>query len=86
VHHAAPADVHFEGVGAIEANITRVNTENIQKAGLSFQGGETRSNHDSIQVEWLVATPTGQAVATGRDFLLINEEGKIAKLYMFNGV
>lgn len=86
VHHAAPADVHFEGVDAIEANITRVNTENIQKAGLSFQEGDIRSNHDSLQVEWSVQAPNGQTVATGRDFLLINDEGKITKLYMFNGV
>ncbi|MEZ3159453.1 nuclear transport factor 2 family protein [Microbacterium sp. BWT-B31] len=86
VHHAAPADVHFEGVDAIEANITQVNTENIQKAGLSFQEGDIRTNHDSLQVEWSVSTPAGQTVATGRDFLLLNEDGKVAKLYMYNGI
>lgn len=86
VHHAAPADAHFEGVDAIEANITRVNTENIQKAGLSFHEGEIRENHDAIQIEWSVSAPNGHTVGTGRDFLLINAEGKITTLYMFNGV
>jgi hypothetical protein len=86
VHHAAPADVDFEGIEAIEANITRVNTDNIQKVGLSFHEGEIRPNHDSIQIEWSVSTPNGQTVGTGRDFLLINSKGKIATLYMFNGV
>lgn len=86
VHHAAPADVHFEGIEAIEANITRVNTENIQKAGVTFHEGDVRPNHDAIQVEWSVAAPNGKTVGTGRDFLFINDEGKITKLYMFNGV
>lgn len=86
VHHAAPADVHFEGIEAIERNIARVNTENIQKAGLKFQTGEVRPNHDSIQLEWSVTTPDGKTVATGRDFLLVNDSGKVTALYMFNGV
>lgn len=86
VHYAAPANIHFDGADAIEANITRVNTENIQKAGLSFREGETRVNHDALQVEWSVAAPNGQTVASGRDFLMLNDAGKVTKLYMFNGV
>lgn len=86
VHYAAPANVRFEGADAIEANITRVNSENIQKAGLSFREGETRENHNALQVEWSVAEPNGQTVASGRDFLVLNDAGKVAKLYMFNGV
>ena len=84
-HHAAPANVTFTGCEEIEANIARVNSENLVRAGLGFARGEHRENHNSIQLEWTVNTPDGTPVARGRDFLILNAEGRIAKLYMFNG-
>ncbi|MCX4471340.1 nuclear transport factor 2 family protein [Micromonospora sp. NBC_01655] len=84
-HHAAPANVTFTGREEIEANITRVNNENLVKAGLSFAPGDFRENHNSVQLEWTVNTPDGTTIARGRDFLLLNPEGQIEKLYMFNG-
>lgn len=84
-HHAAPAGITFTGREEIEANIARVNSENLVGAGLSFARGEFRVNHNSIQLEWTVNTPDGTTVARGRDFLLLNPEGQIEKLYMFNG-
>ncbi|MFJ4210488.1 hypothetical protein ACIPY2_18705 [Paenarthrobacter sp. NPDC089675] len=85
VQYVAPANISLEGADAIEANITRVNTENIQKAGLQFQKGKIIPNHNSVQVEWTVAAPNGQTVASGRDFLLLGEDGRATALYMFQG-
>lgn len=84
-HYAAPANVKFESRDAILANITRINTENIQKAGLQFQVGSITPNHNAIQIEWAVAAPNGTVVGTGRDFLVLNNEGKATTLHMFNG-
>jgi hypothetical protein len=86
VHYAAPANVAFRGIDAIASNIRRVNSENIQKAGLSFTAGQALFNHDTVQLEWSVETPAGKTVATGRDFLLVNDQGQVHALYMFNGV
>lgn len=86
VHYAVPANVQFRGVEAIESNIKRVNTENIQGNGLSFTSGDVTANHNTLQLEWSVETPSGQTVATGRDFLLISDDGRVQALYMFNGV
>ena len=84
-HYAAPANVSFVSRDAILANITRINTENIQKAGLQFQVGSITPNHNAIQIEWAVTTPDGKVVGTGRDFLVLNNEGKAITLHMFNG-
>ena len=86
VHYAVPANVEFRGIEAIESNIKRVNKENIQGNGLSFTSGDVTPNHNTLQLEWSVETPSGQTVATGRDFLLINDDGRVQALYMFNGV
>lgn len=84
VHYAAPANEKFTGVDEIEANIARVNTENIQKAGLKFRAGGFVVNHDSVQVNWEVTDPGGAKVlGAGRDFLLLDEDGRIKALYMF---
>ncbi len=83
-HYAAPANVKFEGRDAILANITRINNENIQKAGLQFLVGSITPNHNAIQIEWSVAAPNGTVVGKGRDFLILNSEGKAVTLHMFN--
>ena len=84
VHYAAPANEKFSGIDQIEANIARVNTENIQKAGLKFRAGGFVPNHNSVQVQWEVTDPGGAKVlGAGRDFLLLDEDGRIKALYMF---
>lgn len=85
VHYAAPANVSFSGIGEIEANIARINKENIQKAGLQFSSGDAVPNHNSVQLEWAVANGSGKTVATGRDFLLLDDDGRVTALYMFTG-
>lgn len=82
-HYVAPADITVEGVAAIEANIARVNRENIQTAGLRFRRGTTTPNHNSVQVEREVADPSGNTVGTSRDLLLLDANGRISTLYMF---
>jgi hypothetical protein len=86
VHYSAPSNVSFSGVGEIEANIARINKENIQQAGLGFRPGRSVPNHDSVHVEWEVVHPSGKTLAAGRDFLLLDGDGKITTLYMFTGL
>jgi hypothetical protein len=83
--YVAPANIALSGVKAIEANIARVNRENIQAAGLSFREGKSTPNHNSVQVEWEVADPSGNTVGSGRDFLLLNDDSRVTALYMFMG-
>jgi hypothetical protein len=83
--YVAPADITLQGAEAIEANIARVNRENIQTAGLHFRHGATTPNHNSVQVEWEVADSSGNTVGTGRDFLLLDDNGRVTALYMFRG-
>ncbi len=85
IHYAVPANIKFEGRDAILINIARINAENIQKVGLQFQVGSITPNHNAIQIEWAVAAPNGAVVGTGRDFLVLNNEGKVITLHMFNG-
>ena len=84
VHYAAPANVSFTGIEAIEANIARVNTENLG-AGLQIRQGDFLPNHNAVQLQWEVMTPGGKTIGTRRDFLLLNDAGRITALYVFNG-
>ena len=85
VQYVSPANVSLSGVDAIEANIARVNKENIQQAGMSFAEGEVTPNHNALQVRWSVVNPAGATVGTGRDFLVLDDDGQVAALYMFMG-
>jgi hypothetical protein len=83
--YVTPGDLTLQGSAAIEANIARVNRENIQTAGLHFRQGATRSNHNSVQVEWEVVDSAGHTKGTGRDFLLLDNNGRVTAPYMFRG-
>ncbi len=83
VHHAAPANVMFDGRDAILANVTSINEQAIQGAGLKFIGGVSVPNGNGILIEWSAEAPNGKTVRTGRDFLILNDEGKASNLYMF---
>jgi len=85
VHYAAPANETFTGITQIEETIARVNKENIQQAGLQFRKGAIVPNHDSVHVQWEVLAPNGTKVGGGRDFLLLDSDGRIKYLYMFAG-
>jgi len=85
VQYVSPANVSLTGVDAIEANIARVNKENIQQAGMTFTEGEVTPNHNALQVRWSVVNPAGATVGTGRDFLVLDDEGRVTALYMFMG-
>lgn len=82
-HYAAPANVSFQGREAIIANVTSVNKGAIQGAGLKFKSGPSVVNHNSILVEWSAEAPNGQTVRSGRDIMILNDEGKATLLYMF---
>ncbi len=83
VKYVAPANVSIPGIEAIEANIARVNKENIQEAGLEFRAGETVVNHNSAHMNWEVVAGGKKVVGSGRDFLLFNDDGQVTALYMF---
>jgi hypothetical protein len=83
VHYAAPANVSFVGRENILANVTNINMGAVQKAGLKFKGEAGIANHNSILVEWSAEAPNGQTVRSGRDILILNDEGKASTLYMF---
>ncbi len=82
-HYAAPANVSFIGRAAILENVTKINTQAIQTAGLKFIGGDAVGNGNSILIEWAAQAPNGTTVQSGRDILVLNEEGKAQTLYMF---
>ncbi len=54
-------------------------------AGLDFREVKTTPNHNSVQVEWEVADSGGNTVGAGRDFLLLDDGGRVTALYMFMG-
>jgi len=83
VHYAAPANVTFDGREAILANVTSINEQAIQGAGLKFIGGVSVPNGNGILIEWSAEAPNGKTVRTGRDILILNDEGKASTLYMF---
>jgi hypothetical protein len=83
VHHAAPANLSFVGRDQILANIASVNKEAIQKAGLKFKTEASTGNHNAILYEWSAEAPNGRIVRTGRDLMILNDQGKIKALYMF---
>lgn len=83
VHHAAPANVTFDGRDEIIANVTSINEKAIQGAGLTFIGGVSVPNGNGILIEWSAEAPNGQTVQSGRDILILNDEGKASNLYMF---
>lgn len=82
-HYAAPAGVSFIGRDAILQNVANINMQAIQTAGLKFVGGDAVGNGDSILVEWSAQAPNGATVQSGRDILVLNDEGKVETLYMF---
>lgn len=83
-HHATPPGITIAGRAAIEGNIARINRDNLIDKGLSFGRGKYIPNHNSIQVERTVSAPDGTVIGGGRDFLILNTEGQIQTLYMFN--
>ena len=83
VHHIAPADVSFVGRDEIEANIARVHKENIAALGLQFRVGTAVLNANSVQLPWEIASPAGDTVKSGTDFFILDEDGYISALYMF---
>lgn len=84
VQYVAPANVTFEGSKKIEANVAKVNKENIQRAGLTFAYSKPVVNHNSVQLKWQVAKGA-KIVRKGTDFLVLDAAGRITRLYMFSG-
>lgn len=84
--YIAGEDLKFEGRDAIVENMDRVNKQQIQGAGVVFGFGKTVANHNGIYQEWDITAPNGNVVRTGRDFYLLDDEGKITDFYMYGGV
>ncbi|MDT7729680.1 MAG: hypothetical protein QOI21_6256 [Actinomycetota bacterium] len=84
VHYVSPGDISFAGRDKIEANITTVHDEQIQKAGLAFTVGGAERNRDTMKLDWKIATPAGATVLSGTDVFVLDENGRIRTLYMFH--
>ena len=86
VQYIAGDDLKFAGRDEIVKNMERVNKEQIQGGGVVFGFGKTVPNHDGVYQEWDITAPNGNVVRTGRDFYLLNDEGKVTAFYMYGGV
>jgi hypothetical protein len=83
VHHISPAGVSFAGREAIEANIARVHKDTIAAHGLKFRVGTAVRNGNAIQLPTEILSPAGEPVKSGTDFFILDEDGRISALYMF---
>lgn len=86
MHYIAGENLKFSGRDEIVENMTRVNKEQIQGAGVVFGFDKPVANHNCIYQEWDITAPNGNVVRTGRDFYILNDEGQITAFYMFGGV
>jgi hypothetical protein len=85
VHHISPAGVSFTGREDVEANIARVHKEQIAAHGLQFRVRDAVLNGNAVQLPWEIASPAGDTVKSGTDFFVLDEDGRITALYMFQG-
>jgi hypothetical protein len=83
MQHIVPANISFQNRSEILENITMVNSNAIQKSGLHFKLSSSTINHNSILIEWIAEAPNGQVAQSGRDFMILNDDGKATVLYMF---
>ncbi|HEY3607363.1 MAG TPA: hypothetical protein VGL06_07675 [Pseudonocardiaceae bacterium] len=83
VHHISPGDASFVGRDQIDANIAQVHKD-ISAAGLQFRVGKAVPNGNSFLLPREMLNPAGKAVKSGRDFFLLDDEGRISALYMFH--
>jgi hypothetical protein len=86
VHYIAGEELRFAGREAILANMNQVNEQQIQGGGVVFGFGKTVANHNGVYQEWDITAPNGQVVRTGRDFYVLDDDGKITAFYMYGGV
>jgi hypothetical protein len=77
VHYVSPGDISFAGRDKIEANITAVHDEQIQKAGLAFTVGRAERNRGTMKLDWKIATPAGATVLSGADVFVLDETGRL---------
>jgi hypothetical protein len=84
VHYVSPGDVSIEGRDKIEANITKVHEEQIQKAGLVFTVGKAERNRGAMKLDWKITKPSGATVLAGTDVFVLDENARIRRLYMFH--
>ncbi|MDR2690579.1 MAG: nuclear transport factor 2 family protein [Azoarcus sp.] len=74
-------DVH--GHEAIAGNIKHVNVRDIQGHGVRNRLVDFAVNHDMTKVSWQMIAPNGAVVVNGTSVLLLDEDGRISRDYIF---
>jgi hypothetical protein len=68
---------------AIAGNIKHVNVRDIQGHGVRNRLAGFAVNHDMIKVSWQMIAPNGAVVVNGTGVLLLDEDGRISRDYIF---
>nr|BBH87922.1 hypothetical protein KTC_26730 [Thermosporothrix sp. COM3] len=73
------------GYDALEERIAEAYEEFVKKGGFVFRlSSEVESHHDAVKFTWeMVPAGGGAAVASGFDFLLLSDDGRIRFDYQF---
>ena len=82
--HFAPG---FEGHGlkAIEERVNTAHSRFVKQGGCVIRGVDYAGQGDALRILWEIAPSNGgDAIATGSEFMLLDEAGKVRLDYQFN--
>ncbi len=71
------------GLEKIYENITQVNERLVVGNGLLTESTGYSENHSALRVTWQMKTPNGDVAMKGMNFLMLNDDGKIEKDFIF---
>lgn len=73
------------GYEAIEARVTGSWNKWLKDGKYVFRPGHAACHHDVVKFGWVMVTlPAGEVEASGLSFLVLGEDGRIARDYQFN--
>ncbi|MDR2638964.1 MAG: nuclear transport factor 2 family protein [Helicobacteraceae bacterium] len=75
--------ITVRGHKAIAGNIKHVNVRDIQGHGVRNHLVGFAVNHDMVKASWQMIAPNGAVVANGTSVLLLGEDGRISRDYIF---
>ena len=75
--------VAYCGLDEIYTNISQVNERLVVGNGLITESKDFSENHETVRIRWQMKKPDGEIALEGMNLLLLNENGKIEKDYIF---
>ncbi|GAA5156473.1 hypothetical protein GCM10023321_32260 [Pseudonocardia eucalypti] len=78
--------ITIEGVGDINAHVSRVHDDLIAGKGLTFTYDQHIESDDSLLLRWSMLAPSGDVVGRGVDVVFRSPDGRVQTVYMFMGV